>query len=100
MWHFCGYAVIRPCAVRALRLRRVIRSLYLREAGHHQHIFLSDEQGVGGVLCKPSMALVEDAISDLLDLLVEGSFCTGHTTRPAFPDYLGNRLLPLQAHAN
>src|SRR5262245_16426572 len=49
-----------------------------------------------------------DAISDCVDLQAAGNLCTGHTARPAFPGYLGNRLrvylgnllLPLQSHAN
>ena len=38
------------------------------------------------------------AISDSMNLLAAGNLCTGHTTRPALPAYLGNRLLPLQSH--
>ena len=70
--------------------------------------FRPDEDGARGVFCKPSVALAADAISDSLDLLLEGSPCTGHTTRFALPVYLGNRspaylairLLPLQSHAD
>jgi len=50
-------------------LRRTMRSLYLREAGHHQYILLPHEDGVRGVLCKPAVDPgTKGAISDSMDL--------------------------------